>query len=41
MNPLEIREVRLFALDTIPRPLAMGMDDLLDAGLREGEPVVE
>ena len=41
MNPLEIREARLFALDTIPRPLAMGMDDFLDAGLRDGDPVVE
>jgi 8-oxo-dGTP diphosphatase len=29
-NPLEIREVRAFADDELPRPLAMGADDLFD-----------
>lgn len=30
MNPIEIRDVRAFAEDAIPRPLAMGADDLFD-----------
>ena len=29
-NPLEIREVALFATSQVPRPLAMGMDDMFD-----------
>jgi 8-oxo-dGTP diphosphatase len=29
-NPLEIREVRLFAEADVPRPLAMKMDDMFD-----------
>jgi 8-oxo-dGTP diphosphatase len=29
-NPLEISEVGLFSLDALPRPLAMGMQDMLD-----------
>jgi 8-oxo-dGTP diphosphatase len=38
-NPLEITEVGLFAPEDLPRPLAMGMQDMLDAALR-GEPAV-
>ncbi len=33
MNPLEIREVKLFARQDLPRDLAMGMRDYLDAAL--------
>jgi 8-oxo-dGTP diphosphatase len=40
VNPLEITEVRLFAPWELPR-LAMGMQDMLDAALRGGDPVVE
>ena len=29
-NPLEIREVGLFETSQVPRPLAMGMDDMFD-----------
>jgi 8-oxo-dGTP diphosphatase len=36
MNPLEIREARLFATDSLPRGLAMQMDDMLAAALRSG-----
>ncbi|WP_394838962.1 NUDIX hydrolase [Pendulispora rubella] len=34
VNPLEIREVRLFREDEVPRPLAMGLDDLFDLARR-------
>src|SRR5689334_70084 len=34
MNPLEIREVRLFRDDELPAPLAMQMDDMLAAARR-------
>jgi len=40
-NPLEIREVRLFAADEVPRPLAMGMDDVFDAVVAGGAPILE
>jgi 8-oxo-dGTP diphosphatase len=40
-NHLEIRDVRLFQNDELPRPLAMGMDDMLDAARRGGEVVFE
>jgi 8-oxo-dGTP diphosphatase len=30
-NPLEITEVGLFVEDSLPRPLAMGMDDFVEA----------
>jgi 8-oxo-dGTP diphosphatase len=40
-NPLEIREAKLFQEDELPRPLAMGMDDMLDAARRGGEVVFE
>lgn len=40
-NPLEIRDVRLFQEDELPRPLAMGMDDMLDAARRGGAVVFE
>lgn len=33
-NPVEIREVGLFRESELPRPLAMGMDDMLTAALR-------
>lgn len=41
VNPLEIREVRLFREDELPAELAMGMTDMLDAARRGGEPVFE
>jgi 8-oxo-dGTP diphosphatase len=41
MNPLEIREVRLFRDDELPASLAMGMDDMLAAARRGGEPELE
>ena len=40
-NPLEIREARLFEAADIPRPLAMGMDDMLDVALASGPTVLE
>lgn len=40
MNPLEIREARLFREDELPR-LALGMDDMLAAARRGGEPELE
>jgi 8-oxo-dGTP diphosphatase len=36
MNPLEIREARLFREDELPAPLAMQMDDLFAAARRDG-----
>jgi 8-oxo-dGTP diphosphatase len=41
VNPLEITEVGLFAPEDLPGPLAMGMDDMLRAGISGAEPVVE
>ncbi len=38
LNPLEIREVRLFREEELPRGLAMEMDDML-AAARRGGPV--
>lgn len=40
MNPLEIREARLFHPDELPQTLAMQMTDMLDAA-RRGETVFE
>jgi 8-oxo-dGTP diphosphatase len=40
-NPLEITEVGLFAEADLPRPLAFGMEDMLEVALSGGEPVVE
>ena len=40
-NTVEIRDVRLFSFDEIPRPLAMGMDDFLEIALKNGETVLE
>jgi 8-oxo-dGTP diphosphatase len=40
-NPLEIREVRLFAPHEIPRDLAFGMQDMLAVALGGGVAVVE
>lgn len=40
LNPLEIREVRAFAHDEIPRDLAMTMRDYVDAALERPERVV-
>jgi 8-oxo-dGTP diphosphatase len=40
-NPLEITEVGLFPAHALPRPLAMGMTEMLDAALHGGAPVVE
>ncbi len=41
VNPLEITEVGLFPAHELPRPLAMGMSDMLDAAMRGGAAVVE
>lgn len=41
VNPLEIREVRLFQEADLPPDLAMGMRDMLDAALRGGAPHLE
>jgi 8-oxo-dGTP diphosphatase len=41
MNSLEIREVRAFADDEIPDPLAMGMSDMLRAARDGGAPTLE
>lgn len=41
MNPLEIREVRLFEARDVPRPLALAMDDMFEAALRPGPAVIE
>jgi 8-oxo-dGTP diphosphatase len=40
-NPLEITEVGLFAADSIPETMAMGMRDMLVAAMEAGSPVVE
>jgi 8-oxo-dGTP diphosphatase len=40
-NPLEIAEVALFPAHELPRPLAMGMSDMLDAAMQGGAPLVE
>lgn len=37
MNPLEIREARLFDEDALPSELAMTMRDYVDAARRDGE----
>jgi 8-oxo-dGTP diphosphatase len=41
MNPLEIREARLFHEDDLPDNLAMQMDDMLAAARRGGEVELE
>ena len=41
MNPLEIREVKLFRDEELPAELAMGMGDMLDAARRSAPPLVE
>lgn len=41
MNPLEIREARLFRDDELPTGLALSMDDMLAAARRGGPPVLE
>ena len=41
MNPLEIREVRLFREDELPAELALGMTDLLAAARTGDGPVLE
>jgi 8-oxo-dGTP diphosphatase len=40
-NPLEIVEVGLFPVASLPRVLAMGMQDMLDAAILSHDPVVE
>ncbi len=40
-NPVEISEVGFFETDSLPRALAMGMRDMLDAAILRAEPVVE
>jgi 8-oxo-dGTP diphosphatase len=41
VNPLEIAEVALFPAHELPRPLAMGMSEMLDAAMRGGAAVLE
>jgi 8-oxo-dGTP diphosphatase len=41
MNPLEIREAKLFEEENLPRELAMGMQDMLAAARAGGEPTLE
>lgn len=41
MNPLEITEVGLFVADSIPKTMAMGTKDMLDAAMRLTSAVVE
>jgi 8-oxo-dGTP diphosphatase len=41
VNPLEISEVGLFSIEGLPRTLAMGMRDMLDAAIYAGEAVIE
>jgi 8-oxo-dGTP diphosphatase len=41
LNPLEILEAGLFSGEELPRDLAMGMREMLEAAMRAGEPVVE
>jgi 8-oxo-dGTP diphosphatase len=40
-NPLEISEVGFFSTNDLPRTLAMGMREMLDAAILRAEPVVE
>lgn len=40
-NALEIREVKLFPKDALPRPLSMGHEDILNDALAGGEVVLE
>jgi 8-oxo-dGTP diphosphatase len=40
-NPLEIADVALFTREALPRPLAMGMHDMMDAALAGAPPIVE
>jgi 8-oxo-dGTP diphosphatase len=41
VNPMEIREVKLFRGDELPAEMAMGMQDMMWAAVEGGEPVVE
>ena len=41
MNPLEIREARLFREDELPQDLALAMNDMLAAARRGGDPELE
>jgi 8-oxo-dGTP diphosphatase len=42
VNPLEIREARLFAPDEIPWPLALGNDDMLRDAMNDSlKPILE
>jgi len=41
VNPLEIREARLFSDADLPKELAFSMQDMLAAARARGEPVVE
>jgi 8-oxo-dGTP diphosphatase len=40
-NPLEITEVGLFPAHALPRPLAMGMTEMLEAAVKGGVAVLE
>ncbi len=41
VNPLEIREVRLFRADELPAEMAFGMQDMLAAAIERREPILE
>jgi 8-oxo-dGTP diphosphatase len=41
VNPLEIREVRLFRSDELPPDMAFGMQDMMAAAIEHREPVLE
>jgi 8-oxo-dGTP diphosphatase len=41
VNPLEIREVRLFRPDELPAEMAFGMQDMMAAAINRREPVLE
>jgi len=41
VNPLEIRDVKLFEASELPADLAMGMTDMIRDALRGGAPTVE
>ena len=40
-NPLEIREAKFFAVEDVPKELAMGMSDMLATGLAAGPVTLE
>jgi 8-oxo-dGTP diphosphatase len=41
VNPLEIREVRLFRAEELPAHMAFGMQDMMAAAIERREPILE